>query len=200
MSAFRSSRRAALRAGMAAALAAALAACQRKPIFSSTDVSGADLGRDLSLPDYDGKPRTLQDFRGKALVVFFGYVQCPDVCPTTLSDLTEVKRKLGPDGDRMQVVFVTVDPERDTPEILKAYVTQFDPSFLALRGDADATARVAKSFRVFYAKVAGKEPGSYTMDHSAGMYIFDPQGNIRLFAQHGASTDALAKDIRQLLA
>lgn len=199
MAEFAVSRRFVLRAGAAAVAAAMLAACQKKPSFNSTDVSGSDLGTDLSLTDFNGQPRTLQDFKGKVLVVFFGFVQCPDVCPTTLAEFVQVKNSLGKDGDKVQVAFVTVDPERDTPEILRAYVTQFDPSFLGLRGDADATARVAKSFKVFYAKVPGKEPGSYTMDHTAGVYIYDPDGHLRLFARHNAGVDALASDIRQLL-
>jgi len=199
MAEFAVSRRFVLRAGAAAVAAAMLAACQKKPSFNSTDVSGSDLGTDLSLTDFNGQPRTLQDFKGKVLVVFFGFVQCPDVCPTTLAEFVQVKSSLGKDGDKVQVAFVTVDPERDTPEILRAYVTQFEPSFLGLRGDADATARVAKSFKVFYAKVPGKEPGSYTMDHTAGVYIYDPEGHLRLFARHNAGVDALAGDIRQLL-
>ncbi|GAA0517112.1 SCO family protein [Pigmentiphaga daeguensis] len=199
MAEFAVSRRFVLRAGAAAVAAAMLAACQKKPSFNSTDVSGSDLGTDLSLTDFNGQPRTLQDFKGKVLVVFFGFVQCPDVCPTTLAEFVQVKNSLGKDGDKVQIAFVTVDPERDTPEILRAYVTQFDPSFLGLRGDADATARVAKSFKVFYAKVPGKEPGSYTMDHTAGVYIYDPDGHLRLFARHNAGVDALASDIRQLL-
>ncbi|VCU69345.1 hypothetical protein PIGHUM_01407 [Pigmentiphaga humi] len=193
------SRRFVLRAGAAAVAAAMLAACQKQPSFKSTDVSGSDLGTDLSLDDFNGKPRSLQDFKGKALVVFFGFAQCPDVCPTALADLAQVRELLGPDRDRLQVVFVTVDPERDTPEVLRQYVTQFDPGFLALRGDDVATARVAKSFKVYYAKVPGKEPGSYTMDHTAGLYIYDPQGHLRLFARHTAGPEALASDIRQLL-
>ncbi|MPS25344.1 SCO family protein [Pigmentiphaga sp.] len=199
MAEFGVSRRFVLRAGAAAVAAAMLAACEKKPSFNSTDVSGSDLGTDLSLTDFNGQPRTLQDFKGKVLVVFFGFVQCPDVCPTALAEFVQVKNSLGKDGDRLQVAFVTVDPERDTPEILRAYVTQFDPSFLGLRGDADATARVAKSFKVFYAKVPGKEPGSYTMDHTAGVYIYDPEGHLRLFARHTAGADALTSDIRQLL-
>ncbi|AZG10873.1 SCO family protein [Pigmentiphaga sp. H8] len=199
MAEFAVSRRFVLRAGAAAVAAAMLAACEKKPSFNSTDVSGSDLGTDLSLTDSNGQARTLQDFKGKVLVVFFGFVQCPDVCPTTLAEFVQVKNSLGKDGDKVQVAFVTVDPERDTPEILRAYVTQFDPSFLGLRGDADATARVAKSFKVFYAKVPGKEPGSYTMDHTAGVYIYDPEGHLRLFARHNAGVDALASDIRQLL-
>lgn len=199
MAEFAVSRRFVLRAGAAAVAAAMLAACEKKPSFNSTDVSGSDLGTDLSLTDFNGQPRTLQDFKGKVLVVFFGFVQCPDVCPTALAEFVQVKNSLGKDGDKVQVAFVTVDPERDTPEILRAYVTQFDPSFLGLRGDADATARVAKSFKVFYAKVPGKEPGSYTMDHTAGVYIYDPEGHLRLFARHNAGADALTSDIRQLL-
>jgi len=196
---FRVSRRFVLRSGAAAIAAALLAACGKKPSFNSIDVSGSDLGTDLSLTDFNGKPRTLQDFKGKVLVVFFGFVQCPDVCPTALAEFKQVKNQLGQDGERLQVVFVTVDPERDTPEILREYVTQFDPSFLGLRGDADATARVAKSFKVFYAKVPGKEPGSYTMDHTAGVYIYDPEGHLRLFARHNTGAEALTSDIRQLL-
>ncbi|MBN9473726.1 MAG: hypothetical protein ABS43_26365 [Bordetella sp. SCN 67-23] len=199
MAEFAVSRRFVLRAGAAAVAAAMLAACEKKPSFNSTDVSGSDLGTDLSLTDSNGQARTLQDFKGKVLVVFFGFVQCPDVCPTTLAEFVQVKNSLGKDGDKVQVAFVTVDPERDTPEILRAYVTQFDPSFLGLRGDADATARVAKSFKVFYAKVPGKEPGSYTMDHTAGVYIYDPEGHLRLFARHNAGVEALASDIRKLL-
>ncbi|MDX3907972.1 MAG: SCO family protein [Pigmentiphaga sp.] len=197
---FSDSRRFVLRAGAAAVAAGLLAACKQKPAFNSTDVSGSDLGTDLSLTDFNGQPRTLQDFKGKVLVVFFGFVQCPDVCPTTLADFVQVKNLLGKEGERVQVVFVTVDPERDTPEVLRQYVTQFDSSFLGLRGDPDATARVAKSFKVFYAKVPGKEPGSYTMDHTAGVYIFDPEGQLRLFARHNSGAEALASDIRQLLA
>ncbi|OVZ55514.1 cytochrome c oxidase assembly protein [Pigmentiphaga sp. NML080357] len=196
---FRVSRRFVLRSGAAAIAAALLAACGKKPSFNSTDVSGSDLGTDLSLTDFNGNPRTLQDFKGKVLVVFFGFVQCPDVCPTALAEFKQVKNQLGQDGERLQVVFVTVDPERDTPEILREYVTQFDPSFLGLRGDADATARVAKSFKVFYAKVPGKEPGSYTVDHTAGVYIYDPEGHLRLFARHNTGAEALTSDIRQLL-
>ena len=199
MAEFAVSRRFVLRAGAAAVAAAMLAACEKKPSFNSTDVSGSDLGTDLSLTDSNGQARTLQDFKGKVLVVFFGFVQCPDVCPTTLAEFVQVKNSLGKDGDKVKVAFVTVDPERDTPEILRAYVTQFDPSFLGLRGDADATARVAKSFKVFYAKVPGKEPGSYTMDHTAGVYIYDPEGHLRLFARHNAGVEALASDIRKLL-
>lgn len=197
---FHSTRRFVLRAGVAGVAAALLAACQPKKLaFNSTDVSGSEIGQDLSLTDHNGQARTLQDFKGKVLVVFFGFVQCPDVCPTTLAEFVQVRNELGKDADRVQVVFVTVDPERDTADVLRQYVTQFDPSFLGLRGDAEATARVAKSFKVFYAKVPGKEADSYTMDHTAGVYIYDPEGQLRLFARHNAGVQALSSDIKQLL-
>ena len=197
-------RRLVLRAGaaltLAGLMAGALAGCQRKELaFNSTDVTGSDIGGDLNLTDHNGARRGMADFRGKAVVVFFGFIQCPDVCPTTLANFAEVMKRLGPDADKVQVVFVTVDPERDTAAVMKDYVTQFDPRFLGLSGSAEDTARVAKSFKVFYAKVPGKEPGSYSMDHSAGIYIFDPKGNLRLYGRHTATPDALASDIRQLL-
>lgn len=197
---FHSTRRFVLRAGVAGVAAALLAACQPKKLaFNSTDVSGSEIGQDLSLADHNGQARTLQDFKGKVLVVFFGFVQCPDVCPTTLAEFVQVRNELGKDADRVQVVFVTVDPERDTADVLRQYVTQFDPSFIGLRGDAEETARVAKSFKVFYAKVPGKEADSYTMDHTAGVYIYDPEGQLRLFARHNAGVQALSSDIKQLL-
>jgi protein SCO1/2 len=186
----------------AAALAAALAlgACgPQGPKFNATDVSDAGFARDFALVDSAGKPRTLGDFHGKAVVVFFGFTQCPDVCPTTLSTLAEVMRKLGPDADRVQVVFITVDPERDTAELLAQYVPAFDPRFVGLRGDADATARTAKEFKIFYQKVPGRTPDTYSVDHSAGLYIFDPKGRLRLFAGHGQGPDAIAHDLRELL-
>jgi protein SCO1/2 len=183
------------------AAAALLAACApEKPSFKSIDVSGADFGRQLSLTDHTGKPRTLTDFKGKVVAVFFGFTRCPDVCPTTLAEMKAVKDKLGPDGDRLQVLFVTIDPERDTPELLAKYVPAFDPSFLGLYGDADATAKAAKEFRVFYQKVPGSSPDNYSMDHTAATFIYDPQGRLRLFAKHGMGADALVQDIRLLLA
>lgn len=196
----RPGRRTALRVGAALAFGGLLAACQRKQLaFTSTDVTGSDIGSDLNLTDHNGTRRSMADFRGKAVVVFFGFIQCPDVCPTTLASFAEVMKQLGPDADKVQVLLVTVDPERDTAPVLKEYVTQFDPSFLGLSGNAEETSRVAKSFKVFYAKVPGKEPGSYSMDHSAGVYIFDPKGNLRLYGRHTATPDSLTADIRQLL-
>jgi protein SCO1/2 len=178
-----------------------LAACGAGgPKFESSDVTGSSFGHDFSLRDPDGNVRTLADFRGKAVVVFFGYTQCPDVCPTTLATLAQAMQKLGPDADRVQVLFITVDPERDTPQLLKQYVPAFDPRFLGLYGDAAATARTAKEFKVIYQKVPGPTPGTYTMDHSAGSYVFDPQGRLRLFVANGEKADVFAHDLRVLLA
>ncbi|MGH8808400.1 MAG: SCO family protein [Noviherbaspirillum sp.] len=170
-----------------------------KSVFKNTDVTGLDYAKDFALPDHNGKLRTLADFKGKAVVVFFGYTQCPDVCPTTMSEMANVMQQLGPQADKVQVLFVTVDPERDTPELLAKYVPAFDPRFLGLVGDKAATEKIAKEFKVFYQKVAGKEPGSYTMDHTAGSYVFDPQGRIRLFVRHGQGTEPIVHDLKQLL-
>jgi protein SCO1/2 len=177
----------------------ALAGCGGSgPSFKSTDITGADYGKDFALTDHTGKARTLGDFRGKVVVMFFGYTRCPDVCPITLAELKAVKEQLGEEGKRLQVVFVTVDPERDTQKLLAEYVPAFDPSFLGLYGDPAGIAKVAKDFRVFYQKSPGKTPESYTVDHTAGSYIFDPQGRLRLFARHGNAGNLLA-DIRTLL-
>jgi len=180
-------------------MAGALTGCGGSgPSFKSTDITGADYGKDFALTDHTGKARTLGDFRGKVVVMFFGYTRCPDVCPITLAELKAVKEQLGEEGKRLQVVFVTVDPERDTQKLLAEYVPAFDPSFLGLYGDPAAIAKVAKDFRVFYQKSPGKTPESYTVDHTAGSYIFDPQGRLRLFARHGNAGNLLA-DIRTLL-
>jgi protein SCO1/2 len=167
--------------------------------FKAVDITGADYGRDLALQDPDGHPRTLADYKGKLVVVFFGYTQCPDVCPSTLSEFVAIKQALGADGARLQPVFVSVDPERDTPEILKAYMAAFDPGFVALRGTAEQTAAAAKSFKVFYQKVPGKTPGSYTMDHSAAAFVFDPEGRARLFVRYGHPVADWVGDLKQLL-
>ena len=181
-------------------LAASLAGCGgAAPKFKNTDITGAGYGKELSLTDQDGKPRTLADFRGKAVVLFFGYTHCPDVCPTTLAELAQVMKTLGPEADRVQVLFVTVDPQRDTPAVLRQYVTAFDPRFLGLYGDAAATRRVAGEFKVFYEKHAGEAPGAYSMDHSAGTYVIDPAGRLRLFVGYGKAGADLAHDIRVLL-
>ena len=185
---------------------ALVAGCDRmagdrsRPTFHFTDITGAEFARKLELTDTDGKQRSLGDWRGKVVVVFFGYTQCPDVCPTTMAELAQIRTQLGADGDRLQTVFVTIDPERDTPEVLKAYVANFGPNVVALRGDAEQTAAAAKEFKVFYAKVPGKTAGSYTMDHSAASFVFDPSGRVRLFVPYGADTKLLTGDVKQLLA
>ena len=182
------------------AAALALGGCSPDtPQFTFSDVTGSGFGRDFALTDHTGRPRTLADFRGKAVVVFFGYTQCPDVCPTTLAALAEAMQRLGPDASKVQVLFITVDPERDTADLLSHYVTAFNPSFLGLSGDAEATARTAKEFKILYQKQPGRTPESYTMDHSAGTFVFDPQGRLRLYAGHGQGADVFAHDIRELL-
>ena len=179
---------------------ALLAGCAPEgPKFQASDVTGATFGRDFALNDASGKPRTLADYRGKAVVIFFGYTQCPDVCPTTLAELAEVMKKLGPDADRVQVLFVTIDPERDTPQLLAQYVPAFDPRFMGLYGDAAATERTAKEFKILYQKQPGALPGSYTMDHSAGSYIFDTKGRLRLYVSYGQGPEVFAHDLRELL-
>jgi len=189
------------RRALAWLLSAGLAACSAdKPAFKGIDITGAEYARQLALPDAQGKPRTLADFTGKVTVVFFGFTQCPDVCPTTLAEIAEVKNKLGADGARVQAVFVTVDPERDTPDVLGAYVAGFGPDFVALRGSLEQTQATAKEFKVFFAKVPGKTEGSYSIDHTAGSFVFDPQGRVRLFIRHGGGVDAMASDVKQLLA
>jgi protein SCO1/2 len=180
--------------------ALALAACTGSGAsFRNTDITGADYGKDFALTDHNGKTRTLADFRGKVVVVFFGYTHCPDVCPTVLADLKVAREQLGEDGKRVQVLFVTVDPERDTQQLLAKYVPAFDPTFLGLYGDPAATVRVAKEFKVFYQKVPGTSPDNYTVDHTSGSYVFDPQGRLRLFARPG-SVPNLVADLKTLLA
>ncbi|MBC7499975.1 MAG: SCO family protein [Herminiimonas sp.] len=190
-----------------------LAACGDKPAgtseqmmltpaattFKNTDITGLDWGRDFALTDHNGTPRTLADFKGKAVVMFFGYTHCPDVCPTTMAEMAAVMKELGPLSDRVQVLFVTVDPERDTAAILSKYVPAFDPRFLGLIGDKDATAKVAKEFKIVYQKSPGKEPGSYTMDHTSASYAFDPQGRIRLYLRHGQGAAPIVHDLKILL-
>lgn len=177
-----------------------LAGCHSGPAsFQSTDITGADFGRTFTLTDHNGRQRSLEDFRGQVVVMFFGFTHCPDVCPTTLAELAGAIRKLGPAGEKVQVLLVTVDPERDTAALLAKYVTAFDPKFLALRGSADETARVAKEFKVIYQKVAGPRPENYAMDHSAGSYIFDRQGRLRLYVGYGRGAEVFAHDIDLLL-
>ena len=193
-------RRSVLCSLLLAAGATALVGCsENKPQFKAVDITGAEYARDFQLTDANGQVRSLKDFQGKAVVVFFGFTQCPDVCPTTLTEIAQAKKLLGSDGERVQGVFVTVDPERDTPEVLKSYVANFGPDFVALRGTPEQTAAIAKDFKVYYKKVDGKTPGSYTMDHSAASFVYDPQGRLRLYTRYGTGPQALADDLKLLL-
>ena len=179
----------------------ALLACSPKPEFKNIDITGASgFGSDFSLLDVDGKTRTLADFKGKVVVMFFGYTQCPDVCPTTLTEMQQAMVLLGPQADKVQVLFVTVDPARDTAVILKQYVPSFDPRFIGLRpADEVALEKVTKDFKIYYKKVPGLSPGSYTIDHTAGSYVFDPEGHLRLYIKHAQGPETLAHDLKELL-
>ena len=178
-------------------VAALLAGCDGKPRFQSTDITGAPYGKALELTDQQGKPRRLEDWRGKVVVLFFGFTRCPDVCPTTLAELAGAVKSLGGDADRVQVLFITVDPERDTQQVLADYVVAFDPRFVALRGDAAATQRVAKEFKIYYEK--RPQGATYTIDHSAQAYVLDAQGRLRLLVRHDRIAKDLAPDLRALL-
>ena len=181
-------------------LAWAISACSPdKPTFNAIDLTGADYAQGFEVNDHNGQRRTLADFKGKVVVVFFGYTQCPDFCPTTLSEWVQVKKSLGAQGDRVQAVFITVDPERDTPELLKAYMGHFDPTFLALVPTPEELPALAKSFKVYYKKVPGPTPTSYTMDHQAGTYVYDTEGRVRLYARYGLGPQAMVQDIAKLL-
>lgn len=185
---------------LAAATLTGLMGCSPdKPAFKGVDITGADYAKDFALTDQNGQARTLKDFAGKVVVVFFGYTQCPDVCPTTLQELLEVRRMLGADGEKVQAIFVTVDPERDTQELLQAYVANFDPSFVALRPTPEQLQALLKDFKIYAKKVEGKTATSYTMDHSAQSYLYDPQGRLRLYSRYGSGAQAMADDARLLL-
>ncbi|MEO6278708.1 SCO family protein [Roseateles sp.] len=191
-------------AALTALTALTLAGCQKaspdKLAFKGIDLTGAEYARTLNLTDQEGRARSLADFKGKVLVIFFGYTQCPDVCPTTMAEVAEVKRSLGAEGDKVQGIFVTIDPERDTAALLKAYLGSFDPSFVGLRGSEEQTKAAAKEFKVFYAKVPGKTPETYTMDHTAASFILDTEGRVRVYVRYGAGAQPLADDIKLLLA
>jgi protein SCO1 len=192
-----------------------LTACaEKKPEFRSIDITGMGQKQedirtdpngqtrtwaDFRYPDLNGQTRTLADFKGKVVVLFFGFAQCPDVCPTTMAEIASVKKSLGKDGERVTAVFITVDPERDTPQVLKAYMESFDPSFTALRGTPEQTSRIAKDFKVYYKKVEGKSPTSYTIDHTAASFVYDPEGKLRLYTRYGMGAQALADDLKILL-
>jgi protein SCO1/2 len=203
-----------LRSTFAALSAAALltlfmlAGCDRAatgPQFKAIDITGASYAKGFSLPDAQGRQRQLQDFQGRVVVVFFGFTQCPDVCPTTMQELAEVKRALGADGDKVAGVFITIDPERDTTEVLGPYVSAFSPDFVALRGSLKETEALAKEFKIYFKKVPGRlnadgQPTGYTMDHTAGSFVFDTKGRIRLFTRYGTGGEALLHDLKVLLA
>ncbi len=185
--------------GVAGIFGTLVACSDNKPSFASIDVTGADYAKDFALKDHNGQPRTVKDFAGKVTVLFFGYTQCPDVCPTSMAELAEVKKLLGKDGDKLQGIFITVDPARDTPEVLKAYMTNFDLTFLALIPEPDKLPDLAKNYKVYYKKSDGKTPTSYTMDHSAGSFVYDTRGQLRLYTRYGSGAKALAADIALLL-
>jgi protein SCO1 len=177
-----------------------ISACaEKKQAFRSVDITGVDYAKDFALPDVNGQTKTLADFKGQAVVLFFGFAQCPDVCPTTMAEMAEVKKSMGKDGEKVTAVFVTVDPERDTAQVLKAYMGNFDPSFTALRGTPEQTTALAKYFKIYYKKVEGKTPTSYTIDHTAASFVYDPQGKLRLYTRFGLGAAALAEDLKLLL-
>lgn len=186
---------------LAIALFGSLSACSQttKPAFTNTDITGLEYAKDFSMPDFNGKMRHLSDFKGKVVVVFFGYTQCPDVCPTTMAELSTVMQQLGPQADQVQVLFVSLDPERDTPKILSEYVPNFNKRFLGLVGDQSQTKKIATDFKIFYEKVPGKTAGTYTLDHSAGSYVFDKEGHIRLFVRFNQGPEPIAHDLKLLL-
>ena len=190
-----------LMTGAAAALSLlGLSGCTKAPpTFNAVDMTGADYAKDFSLADADGKVRKLGDFKGKVVVLFFGYAQCPDVCPTTMTEMAQVKELLGKDGDKLQVLFVTVDPARDTPTVMKAYMAAFDPGFIALIPTSDQLIAMTKDFKAYFKKVDGSTPTSYSMDHSAAQYVYDPQGRLRLYARYGTGVAPMVADIQALL-
>jgi protein SCO1/2 len=194
------SRRILLTGALALGVGGLLASCaEDKPSFRAVDITGADYAQGWELSDQNGQVRTLKDFAGKVVVVFFGYTQCPDVCPTAMQEMVEAKQLLGADGARLQSIFITVDPERDTPELLKAYMANFGADFVALRPTPEQLPKVTKDFKIYFKKVEGKTPTSYTMDHSAGSFTFDPQGRVRLYNRHASGAAALAADAKILL-
>ncbi len=183
-----------------AGTAGLITACsENRPNFAAIDITGADYARDFALTDHNGQPRSLKDFAGKVVVLFFGYTQCPDVCPTAMAELAEVKKLLGKDAARLQGLFVTVDPQRDTPDVLKAYMENFDPGFLALYTTPEKLEQLAKEYKVYYKKAEGKTPTSYSMDHSAGSYVYDTHGKLRLYTRYGTGAQPLAADLKLLL-
>lgn len=192
-------RRLVIATGLALGSGVLLSCAPQRPKFMSIDITGVDYARDFTLTDQGGQPRALKDFRDRILVVFFGFTHCPDVCPTTMLEMAQVKKLLGPDGAKLDVAFITVDPQRDTPELMRSYMTAFDPAFIALIPNADQLAAVAREFRIHYRKVDGTTPTSYTMEHTAAAFVFDTQGRVRLYARYGSGAESLVHDIRLLL-
>jgi protein SCO1/2 len=189
-------------AALAAVLVFAVAGCERGPVpspFQGIDVTGSPMGADLRLTDHNGKERSLADFRGKVVVVAFGFTHCPDVCPTTLANLASAMKQLGEDASGVQVLFVTVDPKRDTLELLRQYVPAFHPQFLGMGGTPDAVAKTTKDFKMYVQERAGASPETYTVDHSTQMYAFDRAGKVRLVIAHGTAPAAIASDLKILL-
>lgn len=200
MTRFSTTRRTLLKATAVALVASGLVACSKsEATFQGSDITGSNLGKDLAMVDHTGQPRTLADYKGKVLVVFFGFTQCPDVCPTAMAQMAQAVELLGEDADKVQVALVSVDPERDTPEVLNAYVKAFNKDFVGLTGTPDQLARTAKSFKAYYSKVAGPTPEDYTMEHGSSFYVLDQEGNARVLIRGDATAEAIAEDIRQLV-
>jgi len=178
-----------------------LCACAPKAAFKGVDITGADYSNGFVFKDQGGQTRTIESFKGQVVALFFGYTQCPDVCPTTMSEFAKIKSELGESANKLQVLFVSVDPERDTPEVLGAYMSNFDPSFLGFSPSATELEQITKSFKIYYKKVSStsSDPKIYTVDHSAGTYLFDTQGRIRLFMRYGMPSREVLEDIKSLL-
>jgi protein SCO1/2 len=187
--------------GLLSLLIIGVLGCSPKPSFKNVDITGSTaFGNNFSLLDTNGNTKTMADYKGKVVVVFFGFTQCPDVCPTTLTEMDEALKLLGPKADKVQVIFITVDPERDTATVLAQYVPAFNPRFVGLRpADEAGLEKLAKDFRIYYKKVPGSKPGSYTMDHSAGSYVFDQNGQLRLYIKHAQGPEVLAHDLKNIL-
>ena len=187
--------------GLLSLLIVSMLGCSPKPSFKNVDITGSTaFGNNFSLLDTNGNTKTMADYKGKVVVVFFGFTQCPDVCPTTLTEMDEALKLLGPKADKVQVIFITVDPERDTTIVLAQYVPAFNPRFIGLRpADEAGLEKIAKDFRIYYKKVPGSKPGSYTMDHSAGSYVFDQNGQLRLYIKHAQGPEVLAHDLKNIL-
>ena len=178
-----------------------LSGCNSKvePEFLSTNITNASFGKDFKLSDHNGDIRSLADFRGKVIVLFFGYTNCPDICPSIMGKLAGTIKNLGNDSKQVQVLFISVDPEHDTPALLKQYVSTFNPTFLGLSGDLQTTRNIAKEFKITFQKQTGTTQDSYIMEHSTGAYIFDQKGKLRLYVNSGTNIDIISHDISELL-